>query len=345
MGPAEDKEQPGSHLVASLESFAARLATSLFGAAWADCRLPSCTIANLAVFSVFAERGSLLLAPASSDGGHLSQRRGGTPSILGLAVRDLPFDAARQCLDAEAAASMIRQDRPAMVMLGRSVILRPDDPDPVIAACREVGAMAIYDASHVAGLIAGGVFPNPFAAGVDVMTTSTYKTLAGPTGAIVMGRRGEDGKRFGDFVDATLLANQDAARFAPLCGVLAEFRQSGAYASATVAFADRLKQALVAAGLDVLLRGEPARTHQVVVPIGDLARTKAVMSELEQARVLVGRCPVPGEPGRHGLRFGTQLVARVEAEEGTHRLPRPQATGSEGETTARILSAITSFLR
>lgn len=311
MGPQDDKEQPGSHLVASLETLSARLATTVFDAAWADCRLPNCTVANLAVFSAFTSRDGLVLAPAANDGGHLSQRRDGTPSMLGLGVHDLPFDADRQRLDAGAAAAQISSERPALVMLGRSVILSPDDWAPVVAACRTVGALSVYDASHVAGLIAGGVFPNPLRAGVDLLTTSTYKTLAGPTGAIVAGRHAEHGARFAAFLDRTLLANQDAARLAPLCGVLAEFAAGPAYALAVLDHADALKRCLREAGITSLLGGQRAETHQVVVPIGDIAATKTVMADLEAARVLVGRCPVPGSPGRHGLRFGTQLVARI----------------------------------
>ena len=307
------------------ETLSARLACRVFGAAWADCRLPSCTIANLAVFSAFVSRGGLVLAPAASDGGHLSQRRDGTPSMLGLDVRDLPFDAEWQRLDADAAAAQILSERPALVMLGRSVILGPDDWAPVVAACRTVGALSVYDASHVAGLIAGGVFPNPLQAGVNLLTTSTYKTLAGPTGAIVAGRHAEHGARFADFVDRTLLANQDAARLAPLCGVLAEFAASPAYARAILDHADALKRCLQNAGIATLLDERPAETHQVVVPIGDLASTKAVMVDLEAARVLVGRCPVPGSPGQHGLRFGTQFVARIGFDGDTRSAVSPVA--------------------
>ena len=347
MGPRADKEQPGSDFVASLEALSSRLACRVFGAAWADCRLPSCTIANLAVFSAFAGRGALVLAPAAIDGGHLSQRRDGTPSMLGLDVHDLPFDALHQRLDAEAAAAQICEERPALVMLGRSVVLRPDDWAPVVAACGEVGALSVYDASHVAGLIAGGVFPNPLEAGVDLLTTSTYKTLAGPTGAIVAGRNAEQGERLAEFIDRTLLANQDAARLPPLCGVLSEFARGSAYATATLAFADALKRSLREAGIPTLLEGRPAETHQVVVPIGDLAATRAVMAEMEAARVLVGRCPVPGSPGKHGLRFGSQLVARIGFDGDTRSIIAPALAATSAEVSPaarRLLSAVASFV-
>lgn len=311
MGPPHDKEQPGSDFAASLEALTSRLACEVFDAAWADCRLPSCTIANLAVFACFTTPGDTILAPAAADGGHLSQRRDGTPSLFGLDIVDLPFDAARQCLDALATAALIRAHRPRLVVLGRSVMLGPDALEPVVTAARETGALTVYDLSHVAGLAAGGVFPNPLRDGVDLLTMSTYKTLAGPTGAIVAGADPDMGARFAEFVDGALLANQDAARLPALAGALAEFRGGSTYARRTIDLATALKAALAAAGLPVLLPDAPARSHQVVVPIGGLAETKAAMAAMERGHLLVGRCPVPGEPGSHGLRFGSQLAARI----------------------------------
>jgi glycine hydroxymethyltransferase len=330
MGPPHDKEQPGSDFAASLEVLTSRLACEVFGAGWADCRLPSCTIANLAVFACFTTPGDTILAPAASDGGHLSQRRGGTPSLFGLDIVDLPFDAARQALDAPGAAALVRAYRPRLVMLGRSVMLGPDGLGPVVEAARDTGALTVYDLSHLAGLVAGGAFPNPLREGVDLVTMSTYKTLAGPTGAIVAGADSDTGARFAEFVDGALLANQDAARLPPLAGALAEFRAGGSYARRTIDLASALKTALAAAGLPVLLPGAPARSHQVVVPIGDLAATKTAMAALELGHLLVGRCPVPGEPGRHGLRFGSQLAAR---------------TGITPNSLAAVADAVAALLR
>ncbi|AGT08767.1 serine hydroxymethyltransferase [Paracoccus aminophilus] len=212
MGPSHLKEQPGTALISALEEEISDRVCAMFGASWAEPRLPSCTMANLAVFQCFGTPGALLLAPAAAHGGHLSQRRGGTPELAGLEVRDLPFDAANLRMDAARAAEDIRAQKPAMVMLGRSVILRPDDLAPVVQAAREIGALTIYDASHVLGLIAGGTFPNPLAAGIDLMTSSTYKTFPGRPHALVMGRDPKDGARLAEFIDRRFMANGDNGR-------------------------------------------------------------------------------------------------------------------------------------
>lgn len=338
MGPPERKEQPGARTVADLEVALADAACRLFGAAWADARLQSCTIANLAVYSAFGRRGTIL-APAASSGGHFSQARGGTPEVAGLTVIDLPFDSTRQVLDTEGTIRRITEVRPTLVMLGRSVVLGPDKLAPIAEAAGAVGARTVYDASHVAGLIAGGVFPNPLEAGVDLMTMSTYKTLGGPPGAIVCGRTADDGDRFAATVNRAFLANQDAARFPVLLASLLPFRDGGDEPARTVANATAFKRALEAEGLPVLLPGEPSRSHQVVVPTGSLDQTLVAMRGLEGASVLVGRCPHPGEADRHALRFGTQFATRLglgagEMTEAASLVARLLAGGA---TTARLI--------
>lgn len=311
MGRPETKEQPGADTVAGLEQWMSDLASEMFAVGWADLRLPSCTIANLAVYSFLAKAGDLLLAPAARDGGHLSQRRGGTPSILGIDVQDLPFDGVSQCLDEARAADMIVSMRPRLVMLGRSVILGPDTLDRVIEASRSVGALTIYDASHVSGLIVSGAFDNPMSRGIDVMTSSTYKTLGGPAGGMVLFRDPDLGRAFSHHVDSAFLANQNASRFPAIISAIWSCRPETNYGANVLRTADAMKASFASRGIAVLLPGTPARSHQVVAPIGSLQQARSVMKSLEAAGILVGTCPVPGVEGKFGLRFGSHIMASL----------------------------------
>jgi glycine hydroxymethyltransferase len=356
MGPPDGKEQPGSATVAALELALSQVARQIFHAAWADARLQSCSIANLATYVTFGKQG-LLLSPAPGDGGHFSQIQGGTPGIAGLSAIELPFDAERQRLDAEQTARAITENRPQVVMLGRSVVLGPDDLRPVAEAATSIGARTIYDASHVAGLIAGGVFPNPLEAGIDLMTMSTYKTLGGPPGAIVCGRHEADGEAFAATVNRAFLANQDAARYPVLLASLLPFRDGTGEPHRVIENASAFKRGLEAQGLPVLLPSEPAASHQVVVPTGALAETLALTKALEEGAILVGRCPHPGQPGCYGLRFGVQYATRLglgpeeisDAAKIVARLIRPEGavaslSGSLRADRSEVAAAVRALL-
>ncbi|MFC5386660.1 glycine hydroxymethyltransferase [Aquamicrobium segne] len=310
MGPSFAKEQPDTDLVSQLEVAVRSEICALFEAAWAEPRLPSCTIANLAVFHAFSRPGDLLLAPSAAHGGHLSQRRGGTPELAGLVVEDLPFDTQNCQLDAQAAAHQIRQLRPVLVMLGRSVMIKPDDVVPVVEAAREVGARTIFDASHVSGLIAGGTFPNPLSLGVDIMTSSTYKTIPGRPHSLIAGRDLQDGVHLAGFLDRMMLANYDAGKLPAFLVTLQNVRRDGADYARRIclnsqALARELRQ------LDVTIiapADDEVFTHQLLVPMDGELAAASVIAKLESVGILVGTCADPGVPGAYALRLGTQFL-------------------------------------
>lgn len=311
MGPSFGKEQPETDLVSRLEVAVGAAACALFGAAWAEPRLPSCTFANLAVYHAFARPGDLMLAPAAAHGGHFSQRRGGTPDLAGLVVEDLPFDAENCRLDASAAADMVLSRKPALVMLGRSVMIKPDDVAPVAAAARKVGAKTIFDASHVAGLIAGGEYPDPLALGADILTSSTYKTLPGRPHALVMGRDPNDARRLADVLETKLLANYDAGKLPSLLVTLQEAEADmAAYAQRVVQNTRQLAERLRREGLPVLSAREgEAGTHQLLVPLDPSVSGPAMIVAMAARNILVGACPDPTRPGHTALRIGTQFIS------------------------------------
>lgn len=317
MGPAFDKEQPDTGLVSALEVALTQEINGLLGSTWAETRLPNCTTANLAVFHTFTKPGDLLLAPAAAHGGHLSQRRDGTPALAGLHVEDLPFEVNNCCLDAAAAADQVRRLRPTMVMLGRSVMIKPDDVEPVVAAAREVGAVTVFDASHVLGLITGGVFPNPLALGVDILTSSTYKTLPGHPHSIIAGRDAGQGKQLAQLIGQRFIANADAGCLPSLLVTLREAREEGARYAQQIC-RNTLAMAAALAGLGVTVTAATAgqiATHQLLVPMSDDLPPNAVIDRLARQGVLVGTCNDPQVPGKFALRVGTQFMTRQGCDE------------------------------
>jgi len=312
MGPTGHKEQPDTDLVSKLESFTTQAAMTLFNAAWAEVRLASCTLANLAIFHAYCQPGDTVLAPAAEHGGHLSQRRGGTPQLAGLVVEDLPYDRHNCTLDTAHAAEMIMRIRPRLVVLGRSIMIKADDIAAVVEAARAVGAKTLFDASHVLGLIAGGTYPNPFDAGVDLISSSTYKTLPGRPQGLVLGRNPDDAPALRNLLDTRLLANYDAGRLPSLAVTLTEAQTSGReYAARIVSNSAALHRSLLDIGWPVIGANDgEVHTHQLLLPLSLDADPRAVMHALEAQGILIGTCVDPCRAGHQALRLGTQFITR-----------------------------------
>lgn len=305
------KDQPGSAEVSALEIAVERQLCDIFGAAWADARPASGTMANLAVYAAFLKPGDTIAAIAPEHGGHYSHHAHGAPVLFGAEIEYLPFDTARLSVDDAKAAETVRRHRPRLVMLGASLFLFPYRVPQTVAAARDVGAKVVYDAAHVAGLIAGGRFQNPLEIGADIVTASTYKTMAGGAGGFVFGRDQADAEKIRHALYPVLTTNYDAGRLTALAVTLAETRAFMAdHAAAVIANARALADGFRKRDIGVLAdsNGEATATHQVAMPVGDKAAARAASQRLEQAGIFVGASAMPG--AGHGLRFGSQIATR-----------------------------------
>jgi glycine hydroxymethyltransferase len=181
-----------------------------------------------------------------------------------------------------------------------------------VQAARRVGAKTLFDASHVLGLIAGGTYPNPFDAGVDLISSSTYKTLPGRPQGLVMGRDTQDAQPLRDLLDTRMLANYDAGKLPSLLVTLTEAQANGArYAANIIANSAALHRALQNAGLPVLAANDAeVYTHQLLLPLATDADPRAVMIRLQAHGILIGTCVDPALAGHHALRLGTQFITR-----------------------------------
>jgi glycine hydroxymethyltransferase len=169
----------------------------------------------------------------------------------------------------------------------------------------------LYDASHVAGLIAEGRFQAPLAEGADLMTFSTYKSFGGPPGGAIVTNDEALAARVATAVYPGLVANYDAARLVPLAAAALE-RSSfgGAYADACIANAQALAAALADAGLPVLgaERGFTA-SHHVALDARRFGDGKAAALALARSGLLLSEIGIPRDPAG-GLRIGTQSITR-----------------------------------
>ncbi len=315
MGWPAEKYQMGLDHLETLEVAAPALVSRAVGARFAEVRSHSATMANLAAYTAFACPGDTIATLPQVAGGHVSHHEIGVPGVRGLHVAELPYDAAGLDVDIEALPAFLSRERPRLVVVGASLMLFPHRLRQIARAVHDAGIVLLYDASHVAGLVAGGRFQQPLAEGADLLTFSTYKSFGGPAGGVIATNDPTLAEKVSDAVYPTLSANYDAARLAPLAIAAAEnLEHGGGLADRYTANAHALATALDEAGLCVAGKHRGfTSSHHVAVDVGDLGDGAAVMRRLSEAGIYLSAIDLPDqqphEPTR-GLRLGTQEVTR-----------------------------------
>ncbi len=168
-----------------IEQSAIDSARRLFGAEHANVQPHSGTSANLAVYLAALEPGAKILAMDLAHGGHLSH--GHSVNISGQFYEVVKYGVSEdtQMLEPEHVKDLAMKERPDMLVVGASSYPRKIDFDVYADIARQAGCMLMADVAHIAGLVIGGVHPNPTDK-ADFVTTSTHKTLRGPRGGLVM---------------------------------------------------------------------------------------------------------------------------------------------------------------
>jgi glycine hydroxymethyltransferase len=316
LGYPGDKYETGLAGAERIEVIAVELARRLFHAAFAELRVPSGSLANLYAFLALGQPGDPALVIPESAGGHATHHRLGAAGLRGLVVHDIPFDSESMNIELQAFARRAGEVRPRIIVIGASLVLFPYDLAAVRRIADAVEARIVFDAAHLAGLIAGGLFPQPLDHGADVVTMSTYKTLGGPPGGLVLTNDPEIAERLDRIAYPGLTANFDAGRVAALAVAEADLLVHGAaYARACADNARALAAALDAEGFAVVARSAGfTRSHHVAVDVRALGGGTCVSRRLEAANILATGIPLPVEPiaGDYaGLRLGTQEVTRL----------------------------------
>src|SRR5207237_10359989 len=153
---------------------------------FARVRPPGARLANLAVYTALAQPGDTIAVLPGWAGGHLSHHAIGAAGVRGLRVVELPYDPGELDVDLERLPTLLERERPVLVVVGASLMLRPHRLEPIAEEVHARGMRLLYDASHVAGLIAEGRFQAPLREGADVVSFSTYKSFGAPAGGAIV---------------------------------------------------------------------------------------------------------------------------------------------------------------
>lgn len=170
-----------------VENICIERACKLFKCNYANVQTHSGAPANIATYFALLEPGDTVLGMDLNHGGHLTHGHPVTyiAKIFNF-VRYGMKDVNTGEIDYDALREMALEHKPKIILAGFSAYSRELDYQKIADIAKEVGAVAMADMAHIAGLIAAGVVKNPFDYGFDVITTTTHKTLRGPRGGLIL---------------------------------------------------------------------------------------------------------------------------------------------------------------
>ncbi|HYE22859.1 MAG TPA: serine hydroxymethyltransferase [Candidatus Paceibacterota bacterium] len=183
----------GQEYTDQVERIAIARAKELFGAGFANVQPLGGANANIAAYMALLEPGDTVLGMDLSHGGHLTH--GHPVTYISKVFRFVRYkmkDIETGEIDYEQLRETALAEKPKIILAGFSAYPRELNWEKIAAIAKEVGAYAVADVAHIAGLIAGGAAKNPFDYGFDVMTTTTHKTLRGPRGGMILTRENEE---------------------------------------------------------------------------------------------------------------------------------------------------------
>ena len=303
----------GNEFVDEAEDLARQRICALFGADHANVQPHSGANANLGVFLALLEQGDKVMGLSLDHGGHLTH--GSPVNISGRFYDFVSYQVTEgeERIDMDQVRDLAREHRPKMIIAGATAYPRTIDPAPFREICDEVGAYFLFDAAHIAGLIAGGAHPNPVPY-ADVVTFTTHKTLRGPRGGCILSRAehaaaidkaifpGLQGGPLEHVVAGKAVAFREASQ--------PEFRE---YAAQIVANARALADALGEQGFRLVSGGTDNHLLLIDLRTFDAELTgKDAQIALDAAGITLNKNTVPNDPRSpfvtSGLRIGTPSV-------------------------------------
>ena len=294
-----------------IERLAVERVKKLFGAEHANIQPHSGVSANLAVYFAVLDPGDSILGMDLSMGGHLSHGHKGTFS--GKFLRSFSYGVERNSerIEYGEVKRIARKERPKMIVCGGSAYPRIIDFSRFRSIADEVGAYLLADIAHVAGLVAGGVYPSPVPY-ADFVTFTTYKTLRGSRGGTILCR-----KAYARKIDKAVFPGvQGSMHVHLMAGKAVTFKLAStpsfkSYAGQVVENARALAKALQERNYRVVSGGTD--THIVLLDLRTTNLTGAeAQKRLEEAGIICNKNAIPFDPrgpeSTSGVRFGTSAV-------------------------------------
>lgn len=297
----------GCQYVDKAEELARERARSLFNCSFVNVQPHSGAQANQAVFFALLQPGDTFMGLDLACGGHLTHGSPVNQSGKWFNAVSYGVDKETHQINYDEVASLAKEHKPKIIIAGGSAYPRFIDFAKFRAIADSVGALLMVDMAHFAGLVAGGVHPNPLDH-ADVVTTTTHKTLRGPRGGMILSNDDALGKKINSSVFPGLqggpLMHVIAAKAAAFGEALTpDFKL---YSQSVVNNAKALASTIASSGIELVSGGTD--THVVLVDLRKLGLTgKLSEAALERAGITCNKNGIPYDPESPMVTSGIRL--------------------------------------
>ncbi len=302
----------GCEHVDVVEQLAIDRAKELFGAEYVNVQPHSGSQANSAVFLALLEANDTVLGMSLDAGGHLTH--GAHINFSGMNYNAVQYGLVEGTglIDYDQVERLAKEHKPKMIIAGFSAYSQVVDWARFREIADEVGAYLLVDMAHVAGLVAGGVYPSPVSF-ADVVTTTTHKTLRGPRSGMILARDEKLAKKLNSAVFP-------GSQGGPLMHVIAAkavcFKEAlednfKTYQQHVVKNAQAMAKVIQERGYEVISGG--TENHLMLISLVKQEMTgKEADKWLGDAHITVNKNAVPNDPKSpfvtSGIRIGTPAI-------------------------------------
>jgi len=316
----------GCEVVDQVEQLAIDRGKDLFGCEHINVQPHSGSQANMTVYFAALEPGQTILSMDLAHGGHLTHGEDANFSGRTYHIVHYGVSAETERIDYDALSAQAREVRPAMIVGGASSYPRAVEVDRLAEIAHDVGAYLMIDMAHFAGLVVGGVHPDPVPV-ADFVTATTHKTLRGPRGGLVM-CKGDWARR----IDHTVFPGiQGGPLMHLIAGKAVTFALAGteafrAYQRQVVANCRAMADELASLGYRLVSGGTD--THLLLVDLRPMALTgEQAEHVLGTAGIVLNKNVIPfdDQPPSNpsGIRIGTpSMTTRGVGEDGVRQVAR-----------------------
>ena len=300
----------GCEFVDVAEQLALDRVKQIFGAEAANVQPNSGSQANQAVFLGLAKPGDTILGMSLAMGGHLTH--GSSVNMSGRWFNVVSYGLnEKEEIDYDQMERLAHEHKPRIIIAGASAYSLVIDWARFARVAKDVGAIFMVDMAHYAGLIAGGVYPNPVPH-ADVVTSTTHKSLRGPRGGFIL-MKPEHEKAINSAIFPGL---QGGPLMHVIAGKAVAFKEAlepafKTYQQQVVANAKALAETLVEKGFRIV--SGRTESHVMLVDLRSRGITgKDAEAALGRAHITVNKHAIPNDPEKpfvtSGIRVGSPAM-------------------------------------